>query len=120
MDVAALHYDVVKRWNVVPDGKHHAPHRSKSQKEADGGDEQPAPRTVGNPLAHNVTQARAIKEPEQHRHQRQKSQEKNPLVRPGHCEPRSRCLRSVRVELYARSEQSGKKATMRLKWMQTS
>src|SRR5438034_7416934 len=84
MDVAALYDDVMKWRNVVADSEYHASHCGKGHKEADRGDKQPAPRTVCNLLAHRHTQARAIEQPKQNRHQRQQNQKKSQLVGPGH------------------------------------
>jgi hypothetical protein len=71
VNVAAVHHDVVKRWNLVRDAKYHPAHNGKGQKEADRREKKPAARTVGNMLTDKGTERSAMKKQQQGRYHRQ-------------------------------------------------
>jgi hypothetical protein len=85
MDVTTAQLDIVKRGNLMPDSIDPAPHDGEGQEEADGGEEEPAARSVGNMLVQKGTQRSAMKQQKQQRDHREKNEQEKRCVVPVHA-----------------------------------
>jgi hypothetical protein len=78
VDVAAAHFHVAERPDVVCDGENKQAHGKECDEEAYGGEEEPAMRTVGYLLMDEVAEPREVKQKKQHCGDQGGEDEQNP------------------------------------------
>ncbi len=80
VDMGSFHQNVVKRRDLMANAIDHPAHNGEGEKEADGGEKEPAARTVGNVLVNQGAEARAMQERQQDCHHDYENQKKNDRI----------------------------------------